>query len=394
MSLLPRLTVLAATTAAAMMALMPGRAATGASSQGQSRAPIRQEMGGLFVAISDFLPLVLNKAEFESPKNAREVASLMNRLQDLSGKMTASTKRFADNDPSIPFIAEKFNEDVRMAIEMWNNGDRVIPRRLMRNVTDYCISCHTRTSKGLHLSDVIQSQRFKSMPSLAKAEYLAATRQFEDALKHYEHVLVDKPLAKTDPESWSLAVRKMMAISVRVQENASLTTDLLSKIQDTPESIPPSMRGEIAAWRQSAKSWMSERRPASMSDQERFELAKRLVSEGQALSAKVEGGALIEYMRASAIMHNLMGRVKDGPQIQEMMWVAGQASENIRDLNMWTMQDIYYEGCIRKGKDKTLAGRCLEAMEKSLLRTYGAASKAGLPPFTKNQLDELTKLLK
>jgi len=105
-----------------------------------------------------------------------------------------------------------------MAIDMWKSGDRVVPRRLMRNVTDYCIGCHTRTSKGLHLSDVIHSEKFNAMPSLAKAEYLAATRQFHEALKKYEEVLVRKPLAKIDPEAWDSSVRKMLAIAVRVEK--------------------------------------------------------------------------------------------------------------------------------------------------------------------------------
>jgi hypothetical protein len=372
----------------------PVRAASKKMVSSENTAPIRQEMGGLFVAISDFLPLVLNKAAFEDPKNAREILSLMNRMQDLSGRMVVSTKKFADNDPSIPFIAEKFDQDIRMSIEMWNSGDRVVPRRLMRNVTDYCISCHTRTSKGLHLSDVIQSQRFKSMPALTKAEYLAATRQFSEALKQYEHVLVDKPLAKSDPEAWDMAVRKMLAISVRVEKDPSLTTELLSRIQEAPENIPPSLRGDIAMWRQSAKAWTSERRPPSMNDKERFELAKRLIDEGETISQKVPGGALIEYMRASAILHDLLGRSHGGENEQQMLWLAGQSAEYLRDLNVWTLQDTYYEGCVRKGKDKNLGAKCLTALEGSMLQSYGATSRAGLPSYAKRQLDELSKLVK
>ena len=360
----------------------------------ETSAPIRQEMGGLFVAISDILPLVLSKAAFEDPKNAKEISALMNRMQDLSGKMLNSTKKFSDNDPSIPFIAERFHQDIGMAIDMWNSGDRVVPRRLMRNVTDYCISCHTRTSKGLHLSDVIQSQRFKSMPALSKAEYLAATRQFDEALKQYENVLVDRPLAKSDPEAWDLAVRKMLAIAIRVEKDPSLTTELLSRIQESPDSMPPALRGDIAMWRQSAKAWANERRPASMTDKQRLEMAKTLLKEGEQISAKVPGGALIEYMRASSILHDLLGRSTGGEQYQEILWLAGQSAEYLSDLNGGTLQDAYYEGCVRKGKDKALSQKCLTALEKSMTRSYGVSSRAGLPPFAKKQLDDLNKLIR
>jgi hypothetical protein len=369
-------------------------AAKGDPASTSSAPPIREEMGGLFVALSDILPLVLNKAAFEDPRYAREILSLMNRMQDLSGKMVSSTKKFADHDPSIPFIAQRFDRDIQMAIDMWKAGDRIVPRRLMRNVTDYCISCHTRTSKGLHLSDVIQSQRFKAMPPLAKAEYLAATRQYSDALKQYEHVLVDKPLAKSDPEAWDMALRKMLAISVRVEKNPSLTTELLSRIQESPESIPLSMRVDLARWRQSAKAWTEERRPPRMNDKERFELAKRLVTEGEAIRKTNAGGALIEYMRASAILHDLLGRSRGGEQEQQILWLAGQSAEYLRDLNLWTLQDTYYEGCIRKGKDKSLQSKCLLALEGSMLNSYGATSRAGLPDYAKRHLDELAKFNK
>ena len=158
--------------------------------------------------------------------------------------------------------------------------------------------------------------------------------------------------------------------------------------------MPASLRGDIASWRQSAKSWMAEKRPASMTDKERFELAKHLIADGESISVKVPGGALIEYMRASAIMHDLLGRVKNGDQYQEMLWIAGQSSEYVRSLNMWTLQDTYYEGCIRKGGDKTLSGKCMSALEKSLLRTYGAASRAGLPAFSQKLLDDLGATIK
>jgi len=78
----------------------------------RSPAPIKEEMGGLFVALSDLLPLVLNKAEFEDPKNAKEILSLMNRMQNLSDKMVVGTKKFADNDPGIPFVTQRFSNDV------------------------------------------------------------------------------------------------------------------------------------------------------------------------------------------------------------------------------------------------------------------------------------------
>ena len=356
-------------------------------------APIRQEMGGLFATISDLLPLVLNKAAFEDKKNMKVIAEDMNRLSSLSHKMTESAKRFADSDPSIPYIADRFAEDIRFAIEMWNTGDREVSRKLLRNATDYCISCHTRTGKGMHFSDVIQSSQFRSMPALSKAEYLAATRQFEDALKQYEHVLVDKPLAKMDPGAWDLAVRKMLAITVRVQKDPSLTLEMISRIQDNPDSMPPNLRGDIAEWRVAAKQWTAEKPQPAMTDEQKFAQAEQLIAEADQWVKQAPGSALIQHMRASAILHELLGHVRGGDHYQKMLYAAARSSEYLRDLNMWTLQDTYYEGCIRNGQNKDLSQKCLTGLESSMLRTYGVASRAGLPDYPRNQLDALAKLI-
>lgn len=359
------------------------------SNMGQSQAPIRQEMGGLFVALSELLPLVINKAEFENPKNEKEILSLMNRLQGLSLSMVNSTKRFADNDPSIPFVAERFANDVTMSLNMWKSGDRVVPRRLMRGVTDYCISCHTRTAKGLHLSDVIQPKKFKTMPVLAQAEYLAATRQFGEALKKYELALVRRPLAKIDPQAWDESVRKMLAIAVRVENHPRLSMELLSSIQESPDNIPPSLRNNIGQWRLSAKEWANEKNPPAMTTKAKFSLAQRLITEGSELEKGNPGGALIQYLRASALLHELLGKAKPQDQSQEMLWQAGQAADYLSELNLWTVQDSYYEACIRRNQDKSLSGKCYQALEASMVDSYGVASPAGLPEFAKRQLQVL-----
>jgi hypothetical protein len=351
-------------------------------------------MGGLYVALSDLLPIVLNKAAFEDPKNSQEVLSLMNRLQDLSLKMVTSTKKFADNDPSIPFVAERFSNDVTMALDMWKTGDRVVPRRLLRGVTDYCISCHTRTSKGLHLSAVTQPSKLKTMPSLARAEYLAATRQFHDALKIYEDALVHKPLAKIDPEAWDSGVRKMLAIAVRVENKPRLAMELLSSIQDSPDNMLPELRQDIALWRQSAKSWANEKKQPKMSNDEKFTLAKRLLSDGETIASKSPGGELIQYLRASSLLHEILGSLRPSQQSQEMLWLAGQSAEHLRELNLWTMQDVYYEACARKKQDPSLSLKCYSALENSMIASYGVASRAGLPQFAKNQLDDLKRVIR
>jgi len=170
--------------------------------------------------------------------------------------------------------------------------------------------------------------------------------------------------------------------------------ELLSSIQDSPDNMLPSLREDIAIWRQSAKEWSEEKNTPSMSVKEKYTLAKRLMAEGDAIASKNPGGELIQYLRASAILHDLLGKAQANQQSQEMLWLAGQSAEHLSELNLWTMQDVYYEACVRKNQDKNLSRSCYSAHENSLVSSYGAASRAGLPEFAKQHLDEVKSWIK
>lgn len=227
------------------------------------------------------------------------------------------------------------------------------------------------------------------MPVLARAEYLAATRQFEGALKQYEDALVRRPLAKIDPQAWDESVRKMLAIAVRVENKPRLAMELLSSIQDSPDTMLPSLRFDIAQWRRSAKQWADEKKSPSMTSAEKFSLAKRLIAEGEEIAKKNAGSALIQYLRASALLHELLGKIPVKDQSQEMLWLAGAAADYLSELNLWTVQDVYYEACVRKRQDPKLTNRCYSALEASLIDSYGVSSKAGLPEFVKKHLESV-----
>lgn len=359
-----------------------------------ANVPVREEMGGLYATLSELLPIVLNKAAFEDPKNKRVIAGHMNQLSALTKKMAANSARFADQDPSIPYIMERFTGDIHYAIESWNRGDRVIPRNILQNITDYCISCHTRTSKGVHFHEMIPPAGFKSMPALSKADYLAATRQYVDALKQYENVLVAQPLTKVDGTAWASAVKRMLAISVRVENDANLTLELLSRIQDVSGSVPSSDTAMVAEWRRQAKAWVLDKTPAPKNAAEKERLAIALVRDADRIEKDVHGGAVIQHLRASNLFHQLLGQGKQQSAQQELLWQAGQSAQYLRDINLWTLQDIYFESCIRVGGKKELSQKCFDALKDSMVQSYGVSSSGTLPEFVKVQLDRLKNSIK
>lgn len=361
-----------------------------------AKAPIIEEMGELYQVTTDLLPLVVSKADFENPKNKTAIARKMNRLKALSTIMSNKTKKFEDKDPSIVHLSERFSEDVGYAIKMWNLGDTIVPRRILRNTTDYCIACHTRTGKGADLINLPTPKKFNGLSALTKAEYFAATRQYEKALGAYETVLADRPLARMDPDAWAAAIRRMLAITVRVKNSPSLTLEMISRVQDSPESNVPALARDIAAWRAAAKEWNE----ASAIKKEIETLPKKLehiealLQSAEKNSQSVPNGGLIHYLRASMIAHDLMGDTNLGASAQKLYWLAATAVSGLKEINLWTLQDVYFEQCIRaggikSGADKVLTKKCYDSLESAALFEYGVSSKSLLPEHARVRLEQL-----
>ncbi len=362
-----------------------------ATASGKGQAPIKQEMGGLFVVTTELLPLVLDKASFEKKENRRKITAHIEKLKTLSSNMVTATDKFKDGDPSVRFISERFSEDMEYALDMWKQGDREVPRRLLRNVTDYCISCHTRTAKGAHFNDEFMPKALKSMPTVRRAEYLAATRQFSAAMKEFEKASGDIVFSKNDPTGWAQAVRKLLAITVRVEQSPSLTLEMLSRLQDDPRGIPDLLQAEVSQWRKSAKAWSEERGLVGPSTDQKITEIERLFNEGKKHDELVRSGGLVSYLRASTMIHEMLSTEKKSPRIQELYWLAGRAASELKEINFWTMQDIYFESCVRASGDKSLGKRCLDAFEESVVASYGSGSKSNLPEFMRRRIDVLKK---
>lgn len=357
-------------------------------------APIRKEMAQIYATITSLLPLTFDKAAFESDANKKAITADINKLSALAKTMVTQSSRFADKDPSIKFISERFAGDIELAKAQWSTGDRIIPRRLLRNITDYCVSCHTRSGKGLEFQGVTNSPSFRKLPVLNQAEYLAATRHYDDAIQTYQKAMIDRPLAKIDPGEWDLAVRKLLAITVRVKNDPQTTLGVLKKIRANPDAMPSSVTFDIEEWEKSAKAWKTEASHSTKSDKDLLAESKRLMIEGEKLKAISEGAGLIYFLRASSLLSQELAAQSSGPYYQELLWLAGQSAAALQGLNFWTMQDIYFEQCIRTKDNMLLSRKCFAGLEESLLQNYGAATRLGLPDFVKDQLDRLGKMIK
>ncbi|MCB0408219.1 MAG: hypothetical protein KDD34_08450, partial [Bdellovibrionales bacterium] len=291
-------------------------------------------------------------------------------------------------------VSRKFSTDMKDAYAQFEQGNASYARYMVQNTTNYCISCHTRTNEGrtnLNFSNAINMSNFKP---LEKAEVYMAVRDFDKALQAFDEAAYAKD-ASLKPQTLELAAEKSLAIAVRVKKDPDLANELVSRMMDSP-TAPMYLKLKARHWKSSIKTWKKElkTKPSDMSPKQMLKTANNLMNRGWRLESQSlnSRAGLVEFLRASSLLHDILSDKKNLKVYGEALYAAGLAAESLRQINLWTLHEAYYESCIRFSPYTNLAKRCYLRLEALQLSTYSAYDGADVPRHIKDHLLELRAL--
>ena len=349
-------------------------APAGAASDSKASGEWSGRMQQLSQSLTQLLPLVADYRAFNDPSNAEIIQNSMTQLKSMSHQVKRSNK--PSSDPAFTPIAEMLDEDLARAIVAYQSGNRDYARLTLRESMSYCIQCHTQTAGGPDFSGRrALSVNMDSFSPLARGDFYAATRQFDDALEAYLKGVKDKKYAQDDLFGWEKTARSALALSVRYKESPAHAREVVKAIQGNPQT-PPSLKDSTRVWLQSIDKWEREKEPDS-----RLERADRLLKEAQkrASSASERGQDLL-YLRASADLHQwLAAHPEPNAARAKALLMAGKAAEASRDMNFWTLHERYYEMCINTLPNSVMARECYKHLEDSVKLGYTGSSGVNMP---------------
>ncbi|MCB0391996.1 MAG: hypothetical protein KDD58_11940 [Bdellovibrionales bacterium] len=358
------------------------------------KASWQADMHKLALSMSKLLPLATSSKEFHNPQNTKIIKTEMKRLVDVS-KGLKNNPHATKGDPILQFTAEKFAQDIEYAYEQYNLGNSDFAQNNIRNATSYCIGCHTRNNQGRQL-DWAWGVDLEKLSKLDKAQYLASIRDFDQALEAYKLVLSDKNLAKTSPQVWETSAKKSMAIVVRVKRDPDLARSIVNNLLAT-NVVPPSLQQTLLEWKLAIQEWNKDAKAEMKVKKESFvqKLAKanRLLQKGwQATQFPQSSAGAIYFLRSSSLLHDLLETPGTKKEQAETLYTAGLVAERLKDINLWTLHEVYYENCIRVLPRTQLAKKCYLRYEAVVLANYMNGPYSGqVPVHVRHHLDRLRK---
>lgn len=361
----------------------------------QEQAHWQADMHKLALSMSRLLPLAVSSQEFHNPKNAKIIKEEMRIMLDVSKKLE-NYPHATNGDPSVQFTAKKFTKDLEYALEQYNLGNSDFAQNNIRNATTYCMGCHTRNNQGRQV-DWAWGVDLNKLSKMDKAQYLAAIRDFDQALEVYRELLSDQKLAELSPQSWETSAKKSMAIVVRVKRDPALAKTLVEEILRL-NSVPPSMQQTLLEWKVAIKNWQEDEKRLKQvkktSQQKLLENANQLLQKGwQSTQFPQSSAGAIYFLRASSLLHDILESPATKQEMAQALYTAGLVAERLKDINLWTLHEAYYESCIKTLPRSQLAKKCYLRYEAVVLANYIDSHYVGqVPVHIRNHLDRMRKV--
>ncbi|MCC6138039.1 MAG: hypothetical protein IT287_05365 [Bdellovibrionaceae bacterium] len=307
-------------------------------------------------------PLLADPGEFYNPKNTATLKEKTNQMLLAANEMVKNSDA-PNADPIIGFVTKQFAQDLKATSQMLDMGKLEAAHYNLSQISNYCISCHTRADRGNKDYPIAWIGNVSRMSQPDKALYYLANRQYASAHKQVDDVIKDPKAIPQDLNRWMNVIKKDLAVTIRVQEDLpraqQLTEQLLSN-----KNIPAYIKTDAQLWKKSILEWQKESsKKIKTTEIKKLELVKNLVDKARVAPYSEGNSALIIYLRASGILHGLLEESSATPSYSPTLYYAGLTAEALKSVDVWNLGEHYFEVCIENSPNTVVAQKCYRQLE-------------------------------
>lgn len=354
------------------------------------RPEVDATMRGTFAALMELQPYLAQQTKFSDPANKDEI---LGKLAALSAVKHVFPKKMNSEEPGLSVIATLFGDYLADAERNFKQGAYEYSRQRVRAITGFCFACHSRLGSEKVFEDSSKRIDESDLTSREKAEFFAATRQFDKALAQYDKVLDKAPDGELGYIEFTRGVRQALRVTVGAKNDPDATLHFLDKLSKRP-GLSQSVKGDIESWRRDAQLWKNEKfDPKKLSAAALIKKAKSLVDRGlkaQAFPADEQGD--ISFLRATALLHLALEKNARHESRGEALYLLGVCSHALQDSLLWELDTLYWESCVREYPKTALATRCFKRYSEKILLGYTGSAGTQLPESELKKLTELRAL--
>ncbi len=336
--------------------------------------------------LEKLMPYVFSREEFGDPKNREQIKVLVSEYSASAQHVPEHMgKKLLGDDPLVKYYLDNLKDGGQQGLKAFNEGHLDYSRNVLKDSMGACFNCHTTTQMGPEntFSTSRLDSSFRIYPT-EKADYYVATRQFDQAITVLEGVL-EKPETLADqPHEQVLAMKKYLALMVRVRKEPTRAADTISKYlkQGNP---PYFVAVEAEAWLKSLRKWASEKRKQPKPLQK----AKDLMKQASRSQSGAYQAGYVENLRVTALLHEALKQTKKPTEKADIYRMLGDSYDIVSDLGMWDLPEAYYEACVRTAPKTVIAETCYRNYERSIVMGFSGSAGVFIPAEERAKMKEL-----
>lgn len=357
-----------------------------------ARAGWSQKMRALESTLNRLLIDISSDDRFNDKKNFKSIQKDANEFARLAHSIKSKSDGSPDKDLSLQLIGSDFASEATYAAKSLAAGHRAYARVILSSMTTYCIACHTRSGSGPQFSEAKLDPRLESLTPIAKGNYFIAVRNFDRAFAEFDKVASDPEKAATDPFEYERALRAGLSVAIRVKRDPALALKLVEDVIKNNKA-PYFLREQAGDWKKSLLEWKADKPLVSKDPAKLFEEASRLVAKAKGIQKfPADRSADMIYLRASGVLHDLLGLSPSGTMASNALYLAGLTYDVLSDYGVKDFSEFYYRSCIRTSPHTELARACYRRYEESVYFGYTGSGGTFIPSDVRARLNELELL--
>jgi len=343
-------------------------------------------MQGVYGALIGLEPYLTKRPNELTKQERDEFLSRLDALAGLKHAFPVDPKAQEPATAALSTLFARYALDTRRSVE---RGDKNATLRV-RTLVSLCFTCHSRERVVQDFADAAKTVDALRLEPMERAQYLAATRQFDEALKAYRALLEAPVKDERVVFDHTHALRDAMAIAVRVKDDAKLAQQLVDA-EAAHQGLPDSVRATVAAWKKDVTAWQKERFDAARaSPNALFDKAKSLLDRAQvATSYFPDEKQDIKLLRASGYLNLALGKDPKLKARGEALELLGECASGLKSPLLWDVDLLYFETCVWENPHTGLARRCFDRFEDRVTFGFTGSSGTHLP---QDELDRLAAL--
>jgi hypothetical protein len=342
-------------------------------------------MQNLAKSFEDLIPLIYSDNKFQNPINKKDVEKKIENFRESIHQISPEkAQQMYGNDPLMGL--ENLKEISSRSLAYFQLGKTHYAQNLLKQSSKYCFQCHTRIPTGpQHLFwNKFNIDSYELEP-YEKAQIYVAMRQFDHAKKE----LIKFVQSPSPQDNLTLLreqdIKYYLLITIRGQSQFEEANLFISQ-QAKNEKLSQYFRESLGSWRKDLTYWSKHfaKTPHNLKEAKKalgFKKHQFEINEPQFIKAIV----------AALMIHEGLAAEKDPEVLAESYYFLGRIYEYFTVGGFWDLSDFYYELCVDVHPHSTIATRCVNRLNESLVIKNSGTRGFILPEVEMNRLKELEK---